>query len=87
MENLISFYFILFQNFFLQQKHSTDNVIQKNKQGRLVITLVVIFLICHTPNAVYTFYKNFHLAPQHDDHDSEAMKIKNFILGKMQIFL
>jgi hypothetical protein len=50
-----------------------------------VITLLVIFLICHTPNAVYSMYK---LWLNNSQTSPEATnKIKNVILGKfLQLF-
>lgn len=63
-----------------QQQHRPDMLIRDEQQqqlSRLVIALVVIFLICHTPNAVYSLCQaasNFLSATfaSSDDDDSTA---------------
>lgn len=56
-----------------------DILIRENKITLLVITLVVIFLICHTPNAVYLVYKLW-WSSRHSS--SDEMKMENFIIGE-----
>jgi hypothetical protein len=76
--------FPLFSLFFLHQKPSDISILRENNITLLVITLVVIFLICHTPNAVYSLYKswlNSQTLPE------EKRKIKNIILGKFLPFI
>lgn len=62
--------------------HEKETLIRENKITLLVITLVVIFLICHTPNAVYSLYKSWQ---RHRESSNDEKKIKNFVLGKFPV--
>lgn len=66
----------------LHDEKETDILIRENKITLLVITLVVIFLICHTPNAVYSLYKSWQ---RHRESSDDEKKIKNFVLGKFPV--
>lgn len=70
---LVSFLFLLAQS---------DILMRESRITFLVITLVVFFLICHTPNAVYTLYKSWLNNRQTFTNES---KIKNLILGKFRL--
>ena len=81
---ILAIYFDVFQPSppTTSQTTETDILIRENKITMLVITLVVIFLICHIPNAVYSLYKSWQ---RYQKTFSDDMKIKNFILGKFHL--
>lgn len=70
---------LVFLSFHPRRQTPSDILIRENRVTMLVITLVVIFLICHTPNAVYSLYK-FWLSGRQSFSDEK--KIKNLILGE-----
>lgn len=57
----------------------TEILNRENKITWLVITLLVLFLICHTPNVVYSLY-NAWLSVRETSSDA---KTTNFVLGEL----
>lgn len=70
---------LVFLSFHPRRQTPSDILIRESRITSLVITLVVIFLICHTPNAVYLLYKFWMSGRQ---SFSDEKKIKNLILGE-----
>ena len=74
--------FMPFISFLHLRQHDIVTEQQQFRITVLLMAVIVIFLICHTPTAVYLLYKLWHEKEQEQGHQKTENSISGMFIGR-----